>query len=93
MKNQYIRFRDKKTGHWIRAHRYITEQIIGRQLLSAEVVHHIDGNRSNNSPENLLVLPSQSYHAALEAFLRRVRRGQPTLFPELLILPSAADTS
>lgn len=38
--------------------------IIGRKLTHTEVVHHIDGNKKNNSPENLLVM-SQSDHVKL----------------------------
>ena len=34
-------------------HRLVMEKKIGRYLLPEEVVHHIDGNKQNNAPENL----------------------------------------
>jgi len=34
-------------------HRYVMEQKLGRKLVKGEIVHHIDGVRSNNAPENL----------------------------------------
>lgn len=46
-------------------HRVVAEQAIGRPLEPGEVVHHIDENTHNNSPENLQVLPSQSEHVKL----------------------------
>jgi hypothetical protein len=41
-------------------HRLVMERILGRPLARNEVVHHIDGNKQNNLPENLRVLtPSE----------------------------------
>ncbi len=34
-------------------HRVVMEKKIGRQLLPGEIVHHRDGNKLNNSPDNL----------------------------------------
>ena len=34
-------------------HRYVMEKRLGRRLLKAESVHHIDGQRANNDPANL----------------------------------------
>lgn len=40
------------TGH-VLEHRLVLARKLGRPLLSAETVHHIDGDRTNNAPENL----------------------------------------
>lgn len=44
-------------------HRVVAEHILGRKLLPGEVVHHIDRNKRNNSPENLMIFSSQKEHA------------------------------
>ena len=48
-------------------HRIVAEQILGRALFPGEVVHHVDGNKRNNKPENLRVFGSQSDHAKFHA--------------------------
>lgn len=45
-------------------HRLVMEKFIGRELFSHEVVHHIDGDKSNNSIDNLALMTT-SAHARL----------------------------
>jgi len=47
----------------VHTHRVVAEQILGRKLLPGEVVHHIDGDKQNNKPENLRVFKCQADHA------------------------------
>ncbi|MEG4248680.1 HNH endonuclease [Microcoleus sp. Pol10D4] len=43
-------------------HRMVAEQSINRKLNTGEVVHHLDEDKSNNSPENLVICSSSSVH-------------------------------
>lgn len=38
---------------WLYEHRVVMEKILGRKLGKYETVHHKDGNKANNSPDNL----------------------------------------
>lgn len=49
-------------------HRQIVETLLGRPLKPGEVVHHLDGDKRNNDPDNLVVLPSQAAHCKAHDF-------------------------
>lgn len=59
-------------------HRVVAEKMIGRPLKSGEIVHHRDGNKRNNNPNNLVVFSSQSeharFHAELDWFLKELEK-------------------
>lgn len=73
-------------------HRIVAEAILGRQLARYEVVHHVDEDKQNFHPSNLVVFPSQREHArhhfskhpdleliryfSLEEIARREREGR-----------------
>jgi HNH endonuclease len=55
-------------------HVVIMEQRIGRRLKPDEVVHHIDGNRSNNSDDNLALM-TRAAHTRLHQREKRFTKG------------------
>jgi hypothetical protein len=66
--NGYILIR-VDVGHHLRMrngyayeHQMVAEQMLGRRLASAEIVHHKDGDKANNDPSNLEVHASQAHH-------------------------------
>lgn len=57
-------------------HRVIAEQKIGRPLTSKDVVHHIDGNKHNNAPENLQVMTHAEHMKVHRAEMEAARRAK-----------------
>ena len=55
-------YKQKKFGRrGIREHRWVVEQLLGRRLDINEIVHHKDGNKRNNSPDNLEILTRKAH--------------------------------
>lgn len=61
LKRSKIKPATYKKFHGRHEHRVIAEIKIGRRLERGEIVHHIDGDKHNNSIENLEVM-TQSQH-------------------------------
>jgi hypothetical protein len=61
---------DKNSSHrgWVTEHRVMGEWIMQRSLADNEVVHHVNFNRADNRPENLVVMDAlehQRFHAKI----------------------------
>lgn len=63
-----------KNGKDIFEHRLVMETILGRPLTKDEIVHHINGNRAQNHPENLQLM-KRNRHTSLHN-TGKSRKGQ-----------------
>lgn len=55
---------------YVPEHRLIMENHLGRYLTPEELVHHLDGDRTNNKIENLHLFKSIGGHLKYHSFLR-----------------------
>lgn len=61
---------------YVREHRLIYEQKLGRYLKRHEVIHHINGNKTDNRIENLMYFPTVSAHTKHHHALRKAKQAQ-----------------
>ena len=58
--NQFGYVMIKVNQKWVLEHRHVYEQVYG-PIPEGWIIHHIDGRRDNNPPENLIALPRSKH--------------------------------
>ena len=64
-----------KANGYVREHILVVEKMLGRPLKDGEVVHHINEDKKDNRPENLMVFASHSEHMRYHWGLRHSVRS------------------
>jgi len=61
----------KTKNGWIKEHRAVIEDFLGRRLINPECIHHIDFCKENNTIENLMVFKNHNEHSKFHQQLKQ----------------------
>ena len=61
-----------KAGGYYREHRLMIELSIGRKLADKEIIHHVDGDKTNNLLSNLHLCEDDKHHRNIHGQLERI---------------------
>lgn len=73
--NPYVRRWDPDARETYYEHQAVAAWKLGRPLRPGEVVHHDDGDKRHNHPDNIWVFSSQRAHMLFEHYRAREARG------------------
>ncbi len=77
LENEYIRIlnpthpRSLKDGR-VPEHLLVAEKYLGKPIPKGWVIHHVNGNKKDNRPENLLVMSKQDHANVIPFLFRRI---------------------
>ena len=75
---------NKDTQGYVAKHRLVVEENIGRNLKDKELIHHLDGDKSNNDITNLLLCKNSSEHGnihyAMEQFVYELIKNKKVFY-------------
>jgi len=74
-----------KSNGYVREHILVAEQMLGRPLKDGEVIHHINEDKTDNRPENIMVFDSQSDHMKHHWELRHAQKEVETPVEEPVV--------
>lgn len=81
-----------KSNGYVKEHIIVAERFLGRKLEEGEVVHHINGKKDDNSPENLMVFKNNSDHMLYHWILRNPTKNNGIALPTALyVMQGIAD--
>lgn len=63
--------------NWVKEHRWVVEQFIGRELKHEETIHHLNELKWDNRIENLMIFPNNKEHTSFHRKIQQFGMTNP----------------